>query len=78
MDTPVSSVLLWGVSWSFSELHDCGQAPTMVSLHIQFSEDTAGPAQTPVALTLIHSSEVFLNAYCVQSRVSDTVKQAEK
>lgn len=46
--SPVSDVGFFGVvKWGFIEMHDCEQAHRIINLHIQFSEDAAGPAQIP-------------------------------
>lgn len=55
-----SKCVLWVMKWAFVEMCDCGLAHrVIISLHIQLSEDTSGPAQTPVALRFVHSLQSF-------------------
>lgn len=52
--SPVSSVLLWEGQWGWIEMHDCGQAYRIISLHTWLSEDTTGPTQARLSDSSIH------------------------
>ena len=67
--SPMASMFLWVVKEGFVEIHDCGQAHRIISSHhIRLSEDTSVPAQTPVALRLVHSLQSFPKyLLCAQS-----------